>query len=112
MFSPDYSHHIKVLENIDKEIKKIKMWEEFHKIITTDEPNCVDTLDGLPLENGEKLEIIWPDYAHTFETVHVKTWNTKMKDGIVLYSKAHIIIFWKTVPAKIRVVGLQARRIK
>ena len=85
---------------------------DFHEIITTDEPNCIDTLDGLPLEDGEKLELIWPDYAHTFETVRVKTWKNKTKDGIVLRQKAHIILFWKTLPAKIRIVGLQARRIK
>ena len=85
---------------------------DFHEIITTDEPNCIDELDGHPLEDGEKIELIWPDYAHTFETVHVKTWKNKTKDGIVLRRKAHIILFWKTVPAKIRIVGLKARRVK
>lgn len=108
MFTPDYSHHIKVLEDIDKEIKML----DFHEIVTTKEPNCVDTLDGIPLENGEKLEVLWPDYAHTFETIYVKTWKNKTKDGIVLRRKAHIIFLWKTVPAKIRVVGLKARRVK
>ena len=85
---------------------------DFHEIITSEEPNCIDKLDGLPLENGEKLELIWPDYSHTFETVCVKTWNIKTKDGIVLYSKAHVILVWKRLPAKIRIVGLKARRVK
>lgn len=84
----------------------------FYEITTSEEPNCIDKLDGLPLENGEKLELIWPDYAHTFETIFVKTWNTKTKDGIVLYSKAHVIINFKQLPAKIRIVGLKARRVK
>jgi len=85
---------------------------DFHKIVTTEEPNCVDMLDGVALENGEKLELIWPDYSHTFETIHVKTWNNKTSDGIVSYSKAHVIINFKKLPAKIRIVGLQARRMK
>lgn len=85
--------------------------DDFHEITTSEEPNCIDCLDGLPLENGEKLEVIWPDYTHTFETIFVKTWNTKTNDGIVLYSKAHVIISFKSVPAKIRIVGLKARRV-
>lgn len=86
--------------------------DDYYKIITTDEPNCVDQLDGIPLKNGDRLEIIWPEYTHTFETIHVKIWNTKTKDGVILYSKAHVVIDYKRVPAKIRIVGLQARRIK
>jgi len=85
---------------------------DFLEIITSEEPNCIDMLDGLPLENGEKLEIIWPEYTHTFETICVKTWNTKTENGDVLYSKAHVIIPYKNVPAKIRIVGLKARRRK
>ncbi len=85
---------------------------DFYEIITTDEPNCVDQLDGIPLKNGEKLELIWPDHTHTFETIFVKVWENKTKDGIVSYSKAHVIITFKQLPAKIRIVGLQARRMK
>lgn len=84
----------------------------FHEIVTTNEPNCVDTLDGIPLKNGEKIELIWPDYTHTFETIFVKVWNNKTNDGTVRYSKAHVIINFKQLPAKIRIVGLQARRMK
>lgn len=88
------------------------MMNDFHEIVTSEEPNCIDKLDGFPLENGEKLELIWPDYTHTFETVCVKVWNTKIKNGTVLYSKAHVIISFKSLPAKIRIVGLKARRMK
>lgn len=86
--------------------------DAFFEIVTTDEPECIDTLDGVPLKDGEHIELIWPDYAHTFETVHVKTWKNKTKDGIIIRQKAHIIFYWKTMPAKIRIVGLEARRIK
>lgn len=86
--------------------------DDFHEITTSEEPNCIDCLNGLPLKNGEKLELIWPDYAHTFETIFVKVWNNKTKDGIVVYSKAHVIINFKSMPAKIRIVGLKARRMK
>lgn len=109
MFSPDYSHHIEVLKNIDKERK---MSKEFYEITTTDKPNCVDELDGIPLKDGEKIELIWPDYTHTFETIFVKVWNNKTENETVVYSKAHVIITFKQLPAKIRIVGLKARRMK
>lgn len=67
----------------------------------------IDTLDGIPLEDGEKLEVIWPDYSHTFEHIYVKRW--KNDEGGVC-QKAHIILNWKSLPAKIRIVGLKARR--
>lgn len=83
------------------------MDDRYKEVMITSKPTCMDMLDNIPLKDGERLEVIWPDGTHTFETIRVKTWKNKN----ITYSKAHIIVFWKNVPAVIRLVGLRTRRI-
>jgi hypothetical protein len=73
----------------------------------------IDRLDGVDLENGEKLVIQFPDGSEEEHTIKVKKFESSASDHghtvSIPHSEAYIVLEYRGHKVEVRAAGLMAR---
>lgn len=70
-----------------------------------------DCLDGLPLKDGEKLSVQFPNGEIETHAIKVKTFRKPIQIGTITLSEAYVEIRYQGAYAWIRIVGFPAERV-
>lgn len=87
------------------------------KVVRESSWGTVDKLAGVPLTDGERIEVRWPDGAVTQETARVdRVTKTVSEQGSlqstpITHQRAFLRVDVHGAPARVRLVGLEARRV-
>ena len=87
------------------------------KVITYSNWSYIDQLDGVALEDGERLALTWPDGETTEDVINVQKGHVNVSEQgsprgyDCPVSKAFVLRRVNGVDVQVRIVGIEARRI-